>query len=150
MDVQTVVANALTLNTDNFVKPALQGLSDADITKRPSDQCNSIAWLLWHHTRVEDAILSNVSGRPQAWVEGKWHERFGMPANTGMGAGDTLEQVAAFKPTAANLQGYADAVRQKSLTALKALTPATSNENSRRPGSSPRPWEELHAANRAA
>ena len=27
MDVPTVVANALTLNTDNFVKPALQGLS---------------------------------------------------------------------------------------------------------------------------
>ena len=92
MDVQTVVANALTLNTDNFVKPALQGLSDADITKRPTDQCNSIGWLLWHQTRVEDAILSNVSGRPQAWIEGKWHEKFGMPANTGVGAGDTLDR----------------------------------------------------------
>ena len=124
MDVQTVVANALTLNTDNFVKPALQGLSDADITKRPTDQCNSIGWLLWHQTRVEDAILSNVSGRPQAWIEGKWHEKFGMPANTGVGAGDTLEQVAAFKPTVAHLQGYADAVRQKSLAILKALSPA--------------------------
>src|SRR5262245_63528171 len=123
MDVQTVVANALTLNTDNFVKPALQGLSDADIAKRPSDQCNSIAWLLWHQTRVEDAILSNAGGRPQVWAEGKWHERFGLPA-TAMGMGDTLEQVAAFKPALSNLQGYAEAVREKSLAVLKELSPA--------------------------
>ena len=40
MDVQTVVANTFTINTDNFVLPALQGLSDADLLKRPSDQCN--------------------------------------------------------------------------------------------------------------
>jgi uncharacterized damage-inducible protein DinB len=123
MDVQTVVANVLTLNRDNFVKPALQGLSDADLAKRPTDQCNSIGWLLWHLTRVEDAILSNVGGRPQVWAEGQWHEKFGMPA-TAMGMGDTLEQVAAFKPSLANLQSYADAVRQKSLAVLKSLSPA--------------------------
>jgi hypothetical protein len=70
MDVQTILANALTLNTDHLVNPALQGLSDADLTKRPTEQCNSIGWTLWHQTRVEDAILSRVSGRPQAWVEG--------------------------------------------------------------------------------
>lgn len=29
IDLQTVVANALTLNTDTFVHPALQGLSEA-------------------------------------------------------------------------------------------------------------------------
>jgi hypothetical protein len=30
MDLQAVVANALTLNTNNIVNLALQGLSDAD------------------------------------------------------------------------------------------------------------------------
>ena len=82
MDLQTVVANTLTFNTNTFVHPALQGLSDADLLKRPSDQCNPIGWLLWHQTRVEDAILSHISGRPQAWVAGTWHEHFGMPAES--------------------------------------------------------------------
>jgi len=111
MDLQTVVANVLTANTNTFVKPALQGLSDADLVKRPSDQCNPIGWLLWHATRVEDAILSTVSGRPQAWIEDKWHAQFGMPAEPGsVGAGDSLEQVAAFTPTIGNLLGYLDLV----------------------------------------
>jgi len=36
VDVQTIVANALTINIDNFVIPALHELSDADLLKRPS------------------------------------------------------------------------------------------------------------------
>jgi len=135
MDVQTVVANVLTANTTTFVKPALQGLSDADLLKSPSDQCNPIGWLLWHQTRVEDAILSNVGGRPQAWIEGQWHEKFGMPAEPGsVGAGDSLEQVAAFKPTIANLLGYVDAVREKSLAILKSLSPADLERDLPAPG----------------
>jgi hypothetical protein len=68
MDVQTVVANVLTFNTNTFVRPALQGLSDADLLKRPSEACNPIGWLFWHQTRVEDLIISHISGRPQTWV----------------------------------------------------------------------------------
>jgi uncharacterized damage-inducible protein DinB len=139
MDLQTVVTNALTLNTNNFVKPALEGLSDADLTKRPTDQCNSIAWLLWHQTRVEDAFLSNISGKPQAWIDGKWHEKFGMPANPGdVGVGNTLEQVAAFKPTKAALLGYADAVRNKTLEVLKSLPAADLDRDMPGPGGATR------------
>jgi hypothetical protein len=125
MDVPTVVANTLTFNTNTFVHPALQGLSDADLVKRPSDQCNPIGWLLWHQTRVEDAILSHISGRPQAWVAGTWHAQFGMPADPhDVGAGHSLEQVMALQPTIAALQGYAAAVREKTLAVLPTLTPA--------------------------
>ena len=125
MDLQTVVANTLTFNTNTFVHPALQGLSDADLVKRPSDQCNPIGWLLWHQTRVEDAILSHISGLPQAWVTGTWYEQFGMPAEPqDYGAGYSLEQVMALQPTIAPLQGYAAAVREKTLTVLPTLTPA--------------------------
>jgi uncharacterized damage-inducible protein DinB len=125
MDLQTVIANALTLNTENFVKPALNGLSDADLTKRPNDQCNPIGWLLWHQTRVEDNILSNISGRPQAWTEGGWHEKFGLPAEPGdLGIGHSMQQVSAFKSTIDVLQGYAAAVREKTLAVLKTLKPA--------------------------
>ena len=125
MDVQTVVANALTFNTNTFVHPALQGFSDADLLKRPSDACNPIGWLLWHQTRVEDVILSHISGRPQTWVADKWHEQFGMPAYPhDAGGGHSLEQVMALQPTIAALQGYGAAVREKTLTVLPTLTPA--------------------------
>jgi hypothetical protein len=125
MDVQTVVANVLTFNTNTFVRPALQGLSDADLLKRPSDACNPIGWLLWHQTRVEDAILSHISGRPQTWVADTWHEQFGMPADPhDSGRGHSLEQVMALQPTMAALHGYAAAVRDKTLAILHSLTPA--------------------------
>ena len=124
MDVQTIVADVLTFNTNTFVCPALQGLSDADLLKRPSEACSPIGWLLWHQTRVEDAVLSRISGRPQTWVA-KWHEQFGMPAEPhDAGVGHSLAQVMALQPTIAALQGYAAAVRDKTLTVLNLLTPA--------------------------
>jgi uncharacterized damage-inducible protein DinB len=48
-----------------------------------------------------------------------------MPANPqDIGAGHSLEQVMALQPTIAALQGYAAAVREKTLAVLKTLTPA--------------------------
>jgi uncharacterized damage-inducible protein DinB len=125
MDTQTVVAKALTLNTNHCVSPALQGLSDADLLKRPSEQCNPIGWLLWHQTRAEDVILSHISGTPQAWITGTWHEQFHLPADPqDFGAGHSLAQVMALQPTMAALHGYAAAVREKTLAVLHPLTPA--------------------------
>jgi hypothetical protein len=119
MDVPTVVANALTFTTNTFVRPALQGLSDADLLKRPNDACNPIGWLLWHQTRVEDAILSGISGSLQTWVADIWHAQFGRPADPhDTGFGHSLEQVMALQPTITALQGYAAAVRDKTLTVL--------------------------------
>ena len=84
-----------------------------------------MGWTLWHATRVEDGIIANISGKPQVWIEGSWHQKFDMPADPSKsGIGDSLEQVAAFKPTAANLLGYAEAVREKTLACLNTLTPA--------------------------
>ena len=123
MDVQTVVANALGLNA-NFIQMALEGLSDADLLTQPNDQCNPIGWTLWHQTRVEDAILSNAGDRPQAWIDGGWHDKFSMAADVGlMGMGDTMEHVAAFRPTVEALKGYMAAVREKTLEVLKNLSP---------------------------
>src|SRR5215217_235487 len=88
MDATAVVSTALTIDMNNFIKGALNGLSDADLAKRPNDQCNSIGWTLWHATRVEDGIIANISGKPQVWIEGGWQQKFDMPADpskNGMG-----------------------------------------------------------------
>ena len=135
MDAAAVVATALTIDMNNFIKGALTGLADADLAKRPTDQCNPIGWTLWHATRVEDGIMANISGKVQVWTEGGWPQKFGMAADsTDSGIGHSLEQVAAFKPTVANLQGYAEAVREKTLACLNALTPADLDRDLAPPG----------------
>jgi hypothetical protein len=48
--------------------------------QRPHPQVNSIAWNLWHLTRVEDAGLNRfVADRPQVLDEGHWMERMNIP-----------------------------------------------------------------------
>jgi predicted dithiol-disulfide oxidoreductase (DUF899 family)/uncharacterized damage-inducible protein DinB len=108
-----------------IIQQALEGLTDADLAAQPNDQSNSIGWLLWHQARVEDALISGLTGKPQAWVEGKWHERFGMDADpSNIGTGHNLEQVAGVKPTLKDLKGYSEAVRPNTLAYLGGLNPA--------------------------
>lgn len=139
MDFKNIIANALTLNAENFVKTALKDLSDDDLTQQPNAQCNPIGWTLWHQTRVEDGIMSAISGRPQTWTAGNWAEKFGMDAATDdRGMGHSMEQVAAFKASKEALLGYADAVREKTLAVLQALTPADLDRDLPAPGGTTR------------
>ncbi|MCZ6876475.1 MAG: DinB family protein [bacterium] len=135
MDLQTIIANALTLNTENFVKGALKDLSDDDLTKQPNAQCNPIGWTLWHQTRVEDGIMSSISDRPQTWATGNWAAKFAMQADTDdRGIGHSIQQVAAFKASKEDLLAYADAVREKTLAVLKEITPEDLDRDLQIPG----------------
>lgn len=139
MDTQTIIANALTLNTENFVKGALKDLSDEDLTTQPNAQCNPIGWTLWHQTRVEDGIISAISGKPQIWQTGNWAEKFGMdPGNDDRGIGHSMEQVAAFKASKDDLLGYADAVREQTLSTLQQMTPDDLDRDLPAPGGTTR------------
>ena len=110
--------------SDGLVKRALEGLTDADLIKRPSDQDNTIGWLIWHKTRVEDIAFADASDEEQFWISDKWHEKFGMEPNPGqMGFGDSLDQVMSLECTKENLLGYADAVRARAVSVLESLSP---------------------------
>lgn len=48
--------------------------------QRPHPRVNSIAWNMWHITRVEDAGLNRfVMDRSQVFDEGNWMERLNIP-----------------------------------------------------------------------
>jgi len=48
--------------------------------QRPHPRVNSIAWNLWHLTRVEDAGLNRfIIDRPQVLDEGEWLQRMNVP-----------------------------------------------------------------------
>lgn len=58
---------------------------------------NSIAWLVWHAARQQDAQISHLSGEAQVWEAG-WEERLGVARGADdIGFGDTPEEVAALR-----------------------------------------------------
>ncbi len=121
--------NTSTLLIDAFgriqevVHDTVEGLPDDVLSTRPNDSGNSIAWLVWHLTRIQDDHLSDAGGYEQVITADGWHDRLGLPfdpADTGYG--HTAEDVAAVKLSASQLTGYYDAVHARSVQYLKTLT----------------------------
>jgi uncharacterized damage-inducible protein DinB len=101
----------------------LDGLTPDEIAHRPTARSNSIGWLVWHLTRVQDAQLADVAGHEQLWVADGWAERFGMdPDPSDHGYGHTREQVAAVRPESGELLvDYLDAVHARTVHYLGTL-----------------------------
>ncbi len=119
------IAKTLEAN-DMLVQMALEGLTEEDLLKQPSPDCNPIGWLLWHQARTEDNILSRFSGKPTVWAGDKWHERIQAPGGPeDGGVGNTMEQVRDFRATKSDLLAYAQAVRENTLAVLPTITPDT-------------------------
>ncbi len=79
----------------------LDGLGDAQIRKIPEGHEYSIAWILWHLTRVEDLTMNLlVAGKDQVFEIEGWQARIGSPIkHTGNGTG--LEVAKAISSAAA-------------------------------------------------
>ncbi|MFB6724588.1 DinB family protein [Kribbella sp. NPDC056345] len=102
------------------VHEVVQGQDDKILTSRPSDSANSIAWLVWHLTRVQDDHVSEVAAHEQVYTAGGWHERLGLPFDAAdTGYGHTPEQVEQVQVSAELLIGYYDAVHQQTLEFLR-------------------------------
>jgi uncharacterized damage-inducible protein DinB len=120
------IGTALERNWD-MIDRALEGLDDATLARQPSDQCNSITWLLWHMSRVVDTFMTTrIREKPQLWLSEGWHQRFGMADDPDdRGVGWTAAQVAAWSaPGRDVLIGYYQAVRAAAREFLSSVTPA--------------------------
>jgi uncharacterized damage-inducible protein DinB len=106
------------------VHQALRGLTPAQLSYRVDDTANSIAWLIWHLTRVQDDHVADATGQRQVWISQGWNERFGLAlddADTGYGHGS--DEVAAVRVDSAQLLGgYYDAVHNATRQYLAQLT----------------------------
>jgi DinB family protein len=109
-----------------LIPALLDGLTVDDVLWRPDPQANSIGWLLWHLTRVEDDHLAGVAGSEQVWTNQGWSTRFGLPYDErAHGFGMSPEQVGAFSISDLSLlSGYSSAVGERSRAVLDALTDA--------------------------
>jgi hypothetical protein len=105
---------------------ATEGLDTDALAFRVDPGANSIAWLVWHMTRIQDHHVSEVASLEQAWVSGGWHTHLGRPADpSDTGYGHTPEEVAAIRPDGPEaLLGYHDAVTARSLEFLDTVEAA--------------------------
>lgn len=97
---------------------------DADaLAWRPDPGANSIAWLVWHATRIQDDHVADLAGRPQAWTEDGWAERFGLPFDRhDTGFGHTPDDVAAVRPDEPGLLvDYHEAVAERTARYLDTV-----------------------------
>jgi hypothetical protein len=110
----------------HLVHAVVDGLEPAQLDLRVDDRANTIAWLVWHLTRVQDDHIADAADSEQVWTAQGWVERFGLPldpSDTGFGHGP--EQVARVHvDDSALLTGYHDDVHSRSLQYLSTLAPA--------------------------
>lgn len=106
------------------VHDALDGVTPEQLSWRADAEANSIAWLVWHLTRVQDDHVAEVAGRDQVWTSEGWCERFGLPFDdSATGYGHTAEDVAAVRVRDGKLLAdYYDAVHERTVQYVSTLT----------------------------
>ncbi|WP_040157203.1 mycothiol transferase [Mobilicoccus massiliensis] len=104
----------------------VERLSVAELCWRPDADANSVGWLLWHLTRVQDdhmAGLAGALGDPCDQVWSRWRDQFDLPYDPDdIGYGQTSEQVGAFTvKSPAQLTKYHEGVHELTLEVLGRL-----------------------------
>lgn len=107
----------------DLVGSVTEDLSLEVATYRPDADANSISWLVWHLSRIQDDHLAGLAGTEQVWPG--WRDRFALPLDDfDHGYGHTSEQVATVRVGAELLAGYHAAVHERTLHYLDELTVA--------------------------
>jgi hypothetical protein len=105
------------------VHRAVDGLTAEQLAVRLDPGANSIAWLVWHLTRIQDDHVAAVAQDEQVWTSQGWVERFGLPfdpRDTGFGHG--ADEVAAVRVDSGELLvGYHDAVHERTTQYVERL-----------------------------
>lgn len=123
--------NGIELLVDGFgrvrdgVQRVVDGLTLEQTTFRADPHANTIGWLVWHLTRIQDDHVADAARGEQVWVSDGWYDRFGVPFDTSAtGYGQDSDEVAAVRVAAEQLAGYYDAVHERTVAYLRGLTEA--------------------------
>jgi hypothetical protein len=125
----TDIAAARELLRDSFTRliehadDLTDGLTDEVAYYRPTPEANTIAWLLWHSARVQDAQLGEIIGTEQLWLRDGWVDRFALDLpRDAHGYGHTPDEVAKVRASAELLAGYQRAVSAMALAYVASVT----------------------------
>ena len=117
------------LLTDSFLRirdlvaEVTTDLSPAAASFRPDPAANSIGWLVWHLSRVQDDHVAELAGVDQVWP--RWRDRFALPFEPDViGYGHSSAEVAAVQVEAELLAAYHAEVHELTQRYLDSLTEA--------------------------
>ncbi|MBM6404433.1 DinB family protein [Phycicoccus sp. CSK15P-2] len=121
--------NDILLDALDRVRETVHGLLDDTpedrLAQPPAEGANTVAWLLWHLTRVLDEHVAEAFDRDVVWTGDGWYERFGLPfPASAHGYGMSYDDVLAVRSSAEDLGGYFDATYALVTDALRGLDPA--------------------------
>lgn len=123
MDLSAVLTDGFG-RVGEVVAEAVDGLTPDRLAWRPDERANSVAWLVWHLSRGEDAQLAEVFDTSQVWTAQGWQQRFSLPLpSSSTGYGHSSDEVGAVRAPADLLLGYHRAVREQTSRLLADLTP---------------------------
>ena len=116
--------------TDAFVRVregvhrAVEGLSARQLAARLDEAANSIAWLCWHLSRVQDDHLADAFGTGQVWPA--FRDAFGLPFGVlETGYGHSSREVALVRVASGDLlTAYHDAVHEQTVRLVSGVTDA--------------------------
>ncbi len=109
-----------------LVTMAVDGLTPEQLRQRPRPGANTIAWLVWHLTRVQDSHVAELLDVEQIYLTGDWASKFGLKASpSDTGYGYSPAQVAKVAPENWRvLVDYHQAVHARTMEYLGGLTDA--------------------------
>jgi uncharacterized damage-inducible protein DinB len=106
------------------VHAVLDGLTAEELTFRADEQANSIDWLIWHLSRVQDDHIAAAAGLDQVWLEG-WQQRAALPfAETETGYGQDPAAISEVRLPADFLAGYYDATHAQTISFVSGVREA--------------------------
>lgn len=108
------------------VHHAVEGLTQVELSWRPDPESNSIAWLVWHLTRIQDDHVAGIAGSEQVWTQGGWVDKFHLPFDvSATGYGHTPQEAGLVHvPSESLLLDYHDAVHDETMPYVAALEDA--------------------------
>ena len=107
-----------------IIHRAVDGLAPEQLAFRVDDEANSIAWLAWHLTRIQDDHIADAAASEQVYTSGGWADRLALPFDpSDTGYGHSSNEVAAVRVESGELlTGYHEAVFQQTLRFVEPLT----------------------------
>jgi hypothetical protein len=107
-----------------IVQRSVRGLAPEQLSFRVDDEANSISWLVWHLTRIQDDHIADAAGREQVYTSEGWADRLALPFDpSDTGYGHSSDEVSSTRVESGEmLTGYHEAVVQQTIRFVEPLT----------------------------
>ena len=108
----------------DLVHSVVRGMTPEQLRQAPAGGVNTIGWLVWHLTRVQDSHIAELLDAEQIYLTGDWAPRFGLKASpSDTGYGHSPAQVAAVAPESwPVLEEYYQAVHARTIDFVAGLS----------------------------